>query len=168
MQRADIIRFWGSDNLRRWSKDDLRDVAIPERSKSFLVEVGLPFGDETLRFDDEARRLPRLAHKPRYRRIGFDYYDPVCLDEQRKGCVIEVAEEAGGLERFINSNVELFGEFLVYYRQYRLVARMTEDNLSAVVDATEQRMRKADPVAFRGVDDHWWPLVIEQMKNGFP
>jgi hypothetical protein len=28
-------------------------------------------------------------------------------------------------------------------------------------------MRTADPTAFDGVDDYWWPLVIEQMKDGF-
>jgi hypothetical protein len=166
MPRADIVHFWGGEGLKRWSKDDLRDAAIPEASKSFLVEA-LPFREDwIMRFDDEALRLPRLPHEPSYRRIGFDRFDPICLDEQRNGCVVEVAEDFGGPERYINTSVELFGEFLVHYQQYRLIARATEDDVSDVVAATERRMRKADAAAFDGVDDYWWPLIIEQMRDG--
>jgi hypothetical protein len=120
MTRKEIVRFWGADNLRRWTSDDLRDVAISELSKSFLIEVGLPYREHgwTMRFDDGARRLPRLAGKPSYCRIGFDYVLPICLDERRHGCVVLVEEEIGRTERFINSNVELFGECLVYYERY--------------------------------------------------
>jgi hypothetical protein len=165
MQREDIVRFWGRDNLRRWSSDDLRDVAIPESSKSFLVDIGLPRrADWTMRFDDdEARRLPRLPNKPSYRRIGLDYNVPICLDEQRNGCVVLVEEDVG-TERYINSSVELYGGFLVYYHQCRLAARATTADLRLLVAATEQRMRNADPAAFRDVED-CWPVIIEHMVD---
>lgn len=113
-----------------------------------------------MRFDDGALRLPRLANHRHYRRIGFDDVVPICFDEARNGCAILVDEELG--ESFINSNVELFGECLVYYQQYRLIER---DDLSHVIDATEQRMRKVDPFAFRNAGD-WWPVIIEQMRHG--
>jgi hypothetical protein len=166
MQKEDIIRFWGWDNLKRWSKEDLRDVAITESSKLFLTEVGLPRrADWTMRFDEEANRLPRLQNKPNYRQIGVAYVVPICLDERRNGCVVDVEEAIGGPERYINSSVELFGECLVYYQQYRLVARATEDDVQDVVATTEQRMRKADPRAFRN-DEDWWPVIVEQMTDG--
>jgi hypothetical protein len=166
MQRAEIIRYWGRDNLKRWSRDVLRRVTIPESSKSYLVEVGLPFrADWTFQFDDDASRLPQLPNKPSYRRIGFDDPVPICLDEERHGCVVEVGDEFGYPERYFNSSVEFFGECLVYYQQYRLIARGTEDDVPDLVAATERRMRKADPAAFTD-EESCWPLIIEQMTYG--
>jgi hypothetical protein len=167
MQRADIIDFWGRDNLKRWSGNDLRHVAIPESSKSYLVEVGLPFrADWNIRFDDAALRLPQLPNKPSYRRIGFQHFLPICLDEKRNGCAVIVEDEIGRTEGYINSSVELFGECLVYYQQYRLIARGSEDDIRAVVALIDRRMRKADPTAFANVDDCYWPGAIQLMTEG--
>jgi hypothetical protein len=164
MTREEIIRFWGAANLRRWSRHDLRDVAIPESSKSFLVEVGLPYREQgwTMNFDDGARLLPRLATTPSYRRIGFDYVLPICLDERRNGCVVLVEDEIGRRERFINSNVQLFGECLVYYQRYRLIEQEDRRDL---IQETEHQMRRADTAAFRNVES-WWPVIVEQMGDG--
>lgn len=170
MQNSDIIRFWGWDNLRRWPREDLRDVAIPGSSKSYLVDVGLPRSNESLRFDDETSLLLRLPGKPNYRCIGFDYVVPVCLDERRNGCVIDAGTEFGDRERYINACVELFGECLVYYRQYRMRAQAAEraspeGDLSDLIATTAQLLRRADPTAFED-EENWWPVVIEQMEYG--
>ena len=42
MSHDEIVGFWGRENLRRWPRHLLTDVAIPEASKRFLAEVGLP------------------------------------------------------------------------------------------------------------------------------
>jgi hypothetical protein len=167
MQREDITRFWGRDNLRRWSKNRLRDVAIPESSKSFFSDVGLPFRvDWTIRFDDkEAGELPRLLDRPNYRRIGFDVDVPICLDEGRRGCVLEVGQEFGYPERYFNSSVELFAAGLTCYQQYRLVAENVDLDRSNLVAATERKIRHTDPEAF-GHEEYCWPLIIEQMSLG--
>jgi hypothetical protein len=166
MHKADFIRFWGWDNLRRWSRDGLRDVAIPDSSKSFLAEVGLPRqGGRMMRFGDDAGQLPRLPGRQSYRRIGFDYVVPICLDEERKGCVMEAGKEFGGLDRYINSGVESFAECLVHYQQYRLKGQATGGDLSDLIVETEQLMRQADPTAFSD-EENWWPVVIEQMGYG--
>jgi hypothetical protein len=145
MQRADITEFWGRDNLKRWSRDDLRYVAIPEVSKSYLVEVGPPFrADWNIRFDDEALRLPQLLNKPSYRRIGFQHFLPICLDEKRNGCVVVVEEEIGRTEGYINSSVELAR------------VRRWSAGRGGLID---QRMRKADPAACADVDDCYWPIA---------
>jgi len=157
MQREDIVRFWGWNKLRRWSAEYL----------SFLVDVGLPScADWTLRFDDsEAAKLPRLRNRPHYRRIGFDVDVPICLDEERIGCVLEVGEEFGYPERYFNSNVELFAECLIYYRQYQLAAETGDVDRARVVAATEKRMRETDPRAFGDVESSW-PVIIQEMKYG--
>ena len=165
MERQDIIRFWGQENLRRWSEEDLRDVAIPRSSKSFLVEVGLPFREDwTLRFDRDSGPLPRLPNKSYYRRIGFDGPVPICLDEHGGGRV--VAAEHDGTARYINSSIEVFGESLVFYQQYRKEARTaSDDEVQDIIAETEEHLRDADPTAF-GDANNWWPVIVEQMKQG--
>src|SRR5712691_11585156 len=167
MEREEIISFWGRDNLKRWSEANLRDVAIPRSSKSFLAEVGLPLAEKwTLRFDSKADQLPRLPNKSSCRRIGLDDVVPICLDEQHSGRIVAVEEGIGGTERYINSSVESFGQCLVLYQQYRTAARVsTEEDVQKVIITTEEQMRKIDPTAFRD-PDNWWPVIVEQMKQG--
>lgn len=163
----DIMNFWGQENLKRWSESSLRGVAIPQSSKQFLIEVGLPYKEDwTLRFDPEADHLPRLPNRDNYRRIGFDDSVPVCLDEKRGGCVVAVEKEVGGLERFINSSVERFGEFLVVYQEYRKTARVvSEEEIIKLIPSIDERMRKTDPNAFAD-PDFYWPVILEQMNQG--
>src|SRR5712675_2737444 len=110
MTRAEITNFWGRDNLARWSEASLREVAIPDSSKSFLIEVGMPLrADWTLRFDvqaDQVAHTPNAAHC-----IGFADVVPICIDD--RGCVIAAEENIGGGMRYINSSIERFGECLV-------------------------------------------------------
>lgn len=167
MRDEDIVQFWGRKNLRRWSEHQLRDVVIPKSSKSFLVNVGLPLhGDWSLSFDDEeAGDLPRLPGRSGYRRIGFDIDVPICLDERRRGCVLEAGQEFGYPERFFNSSVELFAECLMYYQQYRLAVETTNCDVRGTIAATEMRMRKADPQAFEDVE-HCWPVIMKEIRLG--
>jgi hypothetical protein len=121
-----------------------------------------------LRFDDEAGQLPRLPNKPHYRRIGFDYIVPVCLDEARNGCVAVLGDKFDPRERYINSSVELFGECLIYYQQYRIKGRAAgedEDKIARLVAAAARLLRTADPPAFADTES-WWPLTVEHMDYG--
>src|SRR5690349_15424104 len=116
MTHEEIIGFWGHDRLKRWSEHSLRDVNIPESSKQFLREVGLPCKEDwTLRFDAETDKLPPLPSRGNCRQIGFDDSVPLCLDENRRGSVVAVETRT---DRFINTSVERFGEFLVLYQEY--------------------------------------------------
>ncbi len=116
MNWDEVIGFWGKSNLIRWPRDSLQDLTISETCKSYLAEVGLPSAvDETFTFGPEEGRIPRLDGKPRYRRIGFDYLTPICLDEQDHGHVMEIRTLPGGMDRYINCDVEHFGACLVYF-----------------------------------------------------
>jgi len=64
-------------------------------------------------------------------------------------------------------SVERFGECLAYYEQYRRSAPgLSEPEAVKLVAAAEARMRKADPAAFAD-PENWWPVIIEQMNDGF-
>jgi hypothetical protein len=167
MLSDEVVSFWGKDHLRRWSRASLVAARIPESSKSYLSSVGLPIHETwTLKFDADAEHLPQIPNKPHYRRIGFDDIVPICLDEDRAGQVTAVESEIGGIERFINSSVECFGECLVAYQRYRLDAQVSEEaEIENIIDSTEEQMRKADRTAFLN-SENWWPLILEQMRQG--
>jgi hypothetical protein len=168
MSPSRIISFWGSENLKRWSASCIRDVVMPRSSREFLTDVGLPDKEEwTLRFDEEADQLPRLRGKTSYRRLGFDGSIPICIDENRGGCIVVLESEMGGPERYVNSNVESFAAFLTLYGQYRRTPQsVTEkDLIENVIPRIEGEMREIDPIAFSYVENYW-PVIVEQMKDG--
>lgn len=167
MRLEEIVKFWGQDKLKRWSELSVRDVSIPPSSKQFLTQIGLPNKESwTLRFDPGADQLPRLSNRSSCRRIGFDDFVPICLDEMQGGIVIIDETEVGGSERFINSSVERFGEFLVLYEEYRRVARTaSEEEILRTIPDIEERMRMIDPKAFEN-PNYYWPLIVEQMNQG--
>jgi hypothetical protein len=131
------------------------------------MEVGLPSQEDwTLSFGPQTGGLPRLSNKEGYRVIGSDVDVPICLDEQHHGRVVAVEDEVGGSERLINSNVECFVECLAYYKQYRTAVRhASEDEVQAIIDATESQIGRTDPAAFDG-SNNWWPIIIDQMNEG--
>jgi len=167
MQRDYVINFWSKAKLRCWSVESLRSLNIDVISKSFLSEVGLPFEvGLTLRFDPEEGEIPRLPKFEHFCRVGFDDFVPICIDESKMGRLVAVEDEEAGTERYVNASVEDFAEFLVYYEQYRTSVRgVSEDEALRLVAATEERMRSADPTAFKDPES-WWPMIIEQMRDG--
>lgn len=74
MKPGNIVKSWSASDLRRWPVQCLRDVAIPEPSKSFLVEVGLPaYRDIGFQFHPLVGDPTRLAGRPHLRSIGHMY-----------------------------------------------------------------------------------------------
>jgi hypothetical protein len=163
MTRAEITNFWGRDNLARWSEASLREVAIPDSSKSFLIEVGMPLrADWTLRFDVQANQVARGPNGTHC--VGFDDVVPICIDD--RGQVMAVEEKVGGGVSYINSSIERFGECLVLYQRYRIsVLAASEHEAQNLVSTTENQLRNADPTAFADPNS-WWPAIVEQMGHG--
>jgi hypothetical protein len=155
------IRLWGEDELTCWQRDALRDVAIPESSKEFLVTMGLPVSPGLGLSFDGRRGVPVLGTVPTLRQLSVDYEVPICLDEGLSGAVVAIESEWS--TRFVNGSVERFAECLGFYAEY---ARAVDDaSAGALVDEAERRARAADPAAFEDVE-HWWPVIIEQMRDG--
>jgi hypothetical protein len=166
MNQEAIIEFWGVENLLRWSETALRDLHIPEASKSFLKDVGLPRQDDwTFRFGP-SNLIPTIEGKPHCRRIGYSDTSPIYVDELRNGLVAAGEDSWGGREVLINSNVQAFAECLVHYQRYRQAAIHTpEEEIQHVVTRTQMALAHADSAAFAS-EENWWPLVVEQMNQG--
>jgi SUKH-4 immunity protein len=166
----EITRFWGIDNLQRWDEQTVQQTNLPESSKWFLANVGLPSKEKwTFRFDASVKDLPRLEGRPECRIIGYDYDVPICADEARAGVVVSIEDSCPNSERFVNSSVEQFGHFLTLYQEYRRIARhFTEDDLDEItglIDNVESRMRAGDSSAFE-TPNNWWPTILSQMRSG--
>jgi hypothetical protein len=167
MTRDEMKRFWGSGNLIRWPRQVLESTHLPEDAKSFLAEVGLPLNvDWTMRFNLDTRQVFRTGKNHTHCIIGFDDTVPICLREDRGGIVVWAEE--GGPERFANSSVMALGEFLVLYQTYRtadLGPAESEDDLTALIDHTEEIMRSKDPRSLAG-PENVWSVIVEQMRDG--
>lgn len=148
-------------------------TGLPEDAKRFLSEVGLPHDvGWDLLFGPQGGGLPQLEGHPGYYIIGASRFEedrrPICLDEARNGRVISI--ETDSTDLFVNSDVRLFGEFLVLYQKYRhsigSLDADDEDEHQKAVAETERQMRAVDePAATRA--DAWWQLLLEQMNAGF-
>jgi len=177
MERAEIVSFWGHDNLRRWPEQCLRDLEIPHSSKSYLINVGLPaFKDEHFQFDPLVGNPPRLAGRPQFRTIGLmSEFTPICLDPRSDGCVMSMDTEMlelakhinpSALDRHINSNVECFAECLILFVQFRRTARLaTEAVFSKLMAGLERDLLKVDPAVFDD-PENLWAITVWEMKEG--
>jgi|WetSurMetagenome_2_1015567.scaffolds.fasta_scaffold17249_2 hypothetical protein len=168
MTTAEVIQFWGKQNLIRWPRAILDSTLLPEEAKAYLAEVGLPLNvDWTMRFDLDARRISRWEKNKAYCIIGYDYLVPICLREDQQGCVVWVEDE-GGPERFGNFSVVAFGEFLALYQKYRLAILKLGDNegsIQKLINETESAMKSVDPVALAG-PENVWSTIVEQVRDG--
>lgn len=164
---ADEIReFWGTEKLQRWSEEAVNNALLPQSSKTFLTTVGLPQNKRwTLQFNPSLG-LTNLPDRPNYRVIGHDYHVPVCLDETRSGAVIAVEGSGSTGERFVNSNVEALGRFLVCYEDYcRLAEGLPEELIMEIVNSITKRMEGIDFPALQNPESYW-PIIIQQIRNG--
>lgn len=160
-----IVAFWGKDRLERWRLEHIAASTIPDESVQFLATVGLPHLDDwTFRFD-ASKGLPRHAARPSYLILGHDYDVPICLDEHRAGAVVLLQNQPDCDERYINVSVRKFAESLVVYQQYRIAVASDEPHADSLIAVTERLLREADPTGFLDMDS-FWPVIIEQMKDG--
>jgi hypothetical protein len=177
MERHEIVSFWGQDNLRCWPEQCLRDLEIPQSSKSYLINVGLPaFKDEHFQFDPLVGNPPKLSGRPQFRTIGvMSEFIPICLDERLNGCVMSMDTEMlelakhinpSALDRYINSNVERFAECLILFVQLRRTGRLAKDaDFSKLAKQFERDLLKVDPTVFND-PENLWAVTVWEMKEG--
>ena len=164
MHPTEIVLFWKQSNLLRWPEALLKNVAIPNSAKLFLVEVGLPSGvDWTLRFDNATFDL--LEKHSGFRQFGYDDATPICFRET-DGAIVAVEIFPMDKVIYLNASVEAFGAFLVLYQRYRTGARQfSEEDILRTIDATENEMHTEDPTALVS-PNNYWSLILEQMRQG--
>lgn len=159
MTRNEIADFWGATNLNRWANADWEKLSLSESSKSYLIEVGLPIGESwTLKFDYVVGQLPEISYNPNYFCIGIDDFVPICIDCNLDDRIIAIENAVTKKERFINSSIDCFGEFLVYYAQYRrTIVSIGEHEIEEFINLIKTKMETSDPFAFMSAET--WCLL---------
>lgn len=179
MTPTDFAAQWGEDQLLRYEPTALENVDIPNASKQFLIEAGLPrHAGLELEFDLSASELPTLpqaleeenlpASFNRYRPIGVETATTICLDEQDNGCIYAVDIDGTLPTRFMNSSVPQLAEFLLVFRSGAGIALpklASERDLQTSANALEEQFRRIDPAVFSD-EDNWWPLIVMQRRDG--
>ena len=156
---AQFAARWGEQGLVRATPQALADVRIPDESKAFLIQAGLPGEAEGvgLSFSLPPDRLPTLrevlaaegrpapARLERYRRIGSDYDAHLCLDQAKGGHVVSVSVEPKLQVAFVNSSVPQLAEFLLRFRDLRRSLQGAEREAMRTVVEETRRDEEAPP-----------------------
>jgi hypothetical protein len=172
MSDAEIVNFWGAENLKRWAEKNLRALNIPQSSKLFLMEVGFPWNEHWgFRIERETEELPSLPNNRNLRRICFfGHGASICLDEEQGGSVLWVSGPKLTRQSYVNSDVRSFAQFLVLCEGFARTGQTVPkkdymDYAHMMVPMIEERMRKIDPKALED-EESLWSITIEQMEDG--
>jgi len=162
VSRGSEIEFWG-DALIRWPPGAVAGMGVAADDASYLSTVGLPVGvDWNLEVvpPSSASDVRRVESMPV---LAFDGPFPICVLPEAAGAVVVVEDDG---RRVVNSSVRQFGQFLMIYEDYRVRVRALSDGeAEALIDEIEQRMKVSDGEAMRS-EEHYWPVVVEQMRQG--
>ena len=155
-------------------RERVEPLAIPERSKRYLLEVGLPAGP--LPFGNKLNTvstLPTLAELYPERRDTLDRSwekarflshvndTGIYLDEGDAGTVWQIDLLGGGNATFGNSSVEQFGHFLAILNRPDPAWEKSPPELRRqMLAAVRGELRRADPAALAG-DNCYWAFALE-------
>ena len=173
----DFVRgVFGPDQLQVVAAELVAPLRISERSKQFLLTVGLPreatiygvnLGFNLLnRLPTLRQLLPEHADRldPAWDECPFLSMAYGCgfyLNQPDGGEIWTAAMDSADTE-FVNSSVEMLGWFLAAYRRLELDYDPHAPRLAAVL-AVEGRTRAMDPPAMAG-DAPYWPVIMEDLK----
>ena len=183
---------WGSDDsddLVSFDPNTVNSLAIPETSKRFLVEAGLPVkantnynfavGNVTLLTVPEVLPILESAEDYlRYRILGFRGFDAppwettsfiildfICLDEQSNGRVVVVENSPEMTVTYLNGSVEQLAEFFLVLRNSREYSRVhkpkTEEEIEAFGQMVLQQLHKIDPEAVQKEMGWYNPTILD-------
>ncbi len=148
---------WGL-GLVRTEPAALLGVNIPEASRRFLIEAGLPSESECMCFGDAEEELPE-AYRDLWP-IGVDGATLICVQEET-GHVYSIDVDGLGLPtRFVNSGVPELAQCLLIYRVVpgAEAADEEKDADEVAVEFTEHlaaAMRRVDPKAMQNWNNYW-------------
>jgi hypothetical protein len=173
MMTAQYVDYWGPENLVRWQEDVLHEATMPEKSRLFLRDVGLPdpkrlIGMWDLEWDGT---LPTLENAPELRVLANNYGIPCFFLNEAHHGVVEYylkAYEETGRGYFVNSSIEQFALSLTAYDCLR--GLLYDDPLyHERVSALEEEFVNIDAAAMADEMGLWSTSIFEMRleKDGF-
>lgn len=189
----DLVERWGEQSVVRADSNDLRAVPIPDTTRQFLVDVGMPRRIwHIFTVDPDPEDDPRSVGERHFLatrgsalgpvvRIGSDYGSDICVNGSGEVWSIDPTE-ASGSTRFVNAGICEFVTSLYELSGFRgALYGLREDNLEeAVATPTPLRRHLSDADIDAEVtrlsdrlssidprawadEQHWWPTVMSQV-----
>jgi hypothetical protein len=141
---------------------DLDRLPLNDADRAYLKTTGLPQdSDWTLTFGPTE---PHDELSPGMVTIGNDGGVPICVDTQSGRVVVRESDHE---VRLVSSSLPMFGKFVALYDTYRRTVIDLHDaaEIAALISRIEGEMIAVDPDAMSH-PDHYWPVVVEQMRDG--
>jgi len=174
-----VKEVFGRDGLVRASNECVASLLISEKSKEFLVSVGVPKEnillcdfklsmENCLRIKEYARKMGITTEEDLpYKVIGNDGYMQICLSEQNKTGEVIAYDLKGELPtRYINCNIETFIGFLaLYVKACGQYGSLSDQEMLEGAQDFEKQLQLLDSTAFKS-DQTWWSLITQQLKSG--
>lgn len=155
------------------SRPEYRECNIPEKEKKILCEEGLP--ENVLPFlEFNTKKGAPIYLENAYPNnsefkfiiIGYDYEVPICIGESN-----EVVEKGYEQVCFVNSNLESLLECVAIFLTYQekleetMNSDIDEEGRIDIIKEIKQKFNKVDSRALEN-DEHFWPLILEQVEDG--
>ncbi|WP_329521647.1 SUKH-4 family immunity protein [Spirillospora sp. NBC_01491] len=177
-----LAATFGHDQVQRYHPDELERAGVGQGPEVTLTSAGLPAKvpylfqawsvvpvPERLRARrsplpaDALRRLESLAT------LGGDGHCVIGLMTSGPPHVLGgvwAIDPDYGSTRFVNADTASFARSLALLTRGRQRMRGCDPYTAGeIVERLQAQLAAVDPAAFNG-EEHWWPLVVEQMWNG--
>ncbi len=165
LTHEDVVAVWGEDNVVRVPRPDAEGLGLPAGAQRVLAEIGLPRKADQLFARDRPELIPAGDGVRQYCKIGSDYGTDICVAAD-SGAVLSLSHSAEYPDRFVNSGLECFVEFLCrVVTERRRFPALGDSEIDALIEHLEAGLRARDAEAFAGLD-HWWSVIFEQMRDG--
>jgi hypothetical protein len=183
---VDLIKsLWGA-KLHRFRRDAVANVPLPESSRNFLVEVGLPTATKLtvglgFKFSPEDLLAPfaelldvsesECSHQNdwkrlrRYRSFGMSFEAYLCVDE-KDGAVyrVDTVNASSGIraeDRFVNTSIEQFTSCMAWLEECMQLAKDHSMEYRDSLRKLRQEFAGIDPAAIS--DSAFWPAFLDEL-----
>jgi hypothetical protein len=169
VKHKDLVEIWGEGDIFVASPEAIEAIPLPESARRILVEVGLPktFDQQYAgNIFESVSPVLMSGSTTALCRIGVASGAVICVNLD-SGDVIALSCSQNGRDYFINSTIELFVYFLCKFAILRKsYVDSSDSEIKARAEAAEGGLRLQDPRAFND-PENWWPLIFEQVRDGF-
>lgn len=165
VSHEDLAQLWGEDNISLADPATLSRLGLPKGAHEVLTEVGLPKNVEPLFESKSPSLIGSLGRTGRYCKVGSDYGTAICI-ETRTGEVVSISRGDEYPDRFVNSDIASFVEFMVLVTRER--TSFPDLGGVEIEDAIRRLRVTLQSIDRRALDDpeNWWSVIMEQMQDG--
>lgn len=161
-RRGYIMDIYGclQQNFKLITREEYRECNLSNNTKKILCDTGLP--DELSGFVQfNIKEIKNIILDEGHIVIGNDFGTYICINNKEEIVSTDPWNEYP--ERFINSNLEAFLEFIIIFLQYEdKINEAAYDEIYKVIKEIKEKFSIIDIRAL-GNEENWWPVVLEQI-----